>query len=152
MVHEGALPILTPCAKGKTSLNRPMKMPYFTKHLHTSLMLALMLWAALPPHSAYGAANTLPHCNDIKLVQNLIEQGEKAMLHQNFTKAITCFDQGLEQIGTSYYSDNLTDDTDLKLMVAAEFQKEKDFEKAARLKHRMLLIRLELFKQKYMCE
>lgn len=89
------------------------------------------------------------NCKDIRPVEELLDNGNRLAMQGNFQGAIAYYDQGLEELGSSYAHEGLLDDTNLKLIVATDALKNKEFQRAAKIKERVLESRIAVFKNKY---
>lgn len=83
--------------------------------------------------------------SDVAHIHALFEKGKALMENQDYQQAIDAFDEGIQQLGYRYWSDNLSDDTDMKLLLGNAEQSKGLLERAAHLKHNVLGSRIHVY-------
>lgn len=97
-------------------------------------------------------ANNSQSCQNIQQLANLLEQGKAKLTNKEYTQAIILFDKGIEQLANNYLSEDVIDDTGVKLTLANVEQKKGNLAHAANLKHKVLESRFTLLKDKTHCQ
>lgn len=97
-------------------------------------------------------ANNSQSCQNIQQLANLLEQGKAKLTNKEYTQAIILFDKGIEQLANNYLSEDVIDDTGVKLTLANVEQKKGNLAHAANLKHQVLESRFTLLKDKTHCQ
>lgn len=85
--------------------------------------------------------------SELEQITHLLHQGKVLMGQKNYQQSLNMFDQGIKQLGDRYVSDQLDDDTDLKLMLAGDEQQKGNLAHAAHLKCNVLDARIQLYKE-----
>lgn len=88
------------------------------------------------------------HSPDVEEVSKQLKDGESAIAQRNFESAIDVCLTGLDAIGDTYWSNNIEDDTDQKLMAARLLRKDGKLENAASMYCRVLATRLHIYRKK----
>lgn len=78
-----------------------------------------------------------------------LQEGEQFLVSGYYDEALEACRCGVKVLGDAYYSSEVIDDTDLKLMAADLQQQEGKLENAASVTCHVLRIRLELWEAKY---
>lgn len=97
-------------------------------------------------------ANNSQPCQNIQQLANLLEQGKAKLINKEYTQAIIFFDKGIKQLADNYLSDEIIDDTGVKLTLANVEQKKGNLIRAANLKHKVLESRFTLLKDRAHCK
>lgn len=97
-------------------------------------------------------ANDGQSCQNTQQLANLLEQGKAKLTNKEYATAIILFDKGIEQLANNYLSDDIIDDTGVKLTLANVEQKKGNLTQAANLKYKVLESRLILLKDKTHCQ
>lgn len=88
------------------------------------------------------------HSPDVEEVSRQLKDGESAISQRKFESAIEICRGGLDAIGDAYWSKDIEDDTDLKLMAAGLLRKDGKLENAASMYCGILATRLHLYIKK----
>ncbi|MDC8756410.1 hypothetical protein [Janthinobacterium fluminis] len=88
------------------------------------------------------------HAPDVEEVSRQLQDGESAISQRKYESAIEICQGGLDAIGDAYWSKNIEDDTDLKLMAARLLRKDGKLENAASMYCGILVARLRLYNKR----
>lgn len=100
---------------------------------------------------AIAANQTTIKCNDMVVIDNLLKQGNELIIKKDFQQAMIVFNEGIKQIGDSYLSNNIEDDTGMKLILANVEEKKGNLERAVYLKRNVLESRIQVFNTLNQC-
>jgi hypothetical protein len=85
---------------------------------------------------------------DSEEITILIRNGELAIAQRKFGSAIETCQSGLDAVGDAYWSKNIEDDSDMKLIAAGALRRDGKLENAAMMYCRVLAERLHLYNRK----
>ncbi|MES2261151.1 MAG: hypothetical protein V4724_21760 [Pseudomonadota bacterium] len=88
------------------------------------------------------------HSPDSEEIGVLLKDGKSAISQQKFGAAIGKCQNGLEGLGDAYWSNDIEDDTDVKLIAAGALRREGKLENSASMYCRVLANRLDLYNKK----
>lgn len=88
------------------------------------------------------------HSPDGEEIASLLKDGKSAIFQHKFETAIDICQSGLDAIGDAYWSKNIEDDTDMKLITAGGLRRDGKLESAATIYCRVLSTRLQLYNKK----
>jgi len=88
------------------------------------------------------------HSPDIEEVAALIKRGESAIAQRKFESAIETCQTGLDALGDAYWSKDIVDDSDMKLIAAGALRRDGKLDNAATMYCRIVANRLHLYKRK----
>ncbi|UYZ82723.1 hypothetical protein MTZ49_08845 [Entomomonas sp. E2T0] len=93
----------------------------------------------------FTAISTVAMCDDLVVLNNILQQGKESLINNEFKKAIHSFNKGIQLIGNKYLSGEIKDDSEMKMLLANTEEKKGNLERAAYLKRNILETRIQIF-------
>ena len=86
---------------------------------------------------------------NIEEIEAMWQNGQSSFLKKDYEQAFINCDQGIEQLGKAYTSQNVLDDTGQALVLAESSAKDGNYKTAASASCRSLKTRIALYKRKF---
>ncbi len=109
-------------------------------------------YSYLQVNTIVAVANTSAlTCNGMIDITISFKKAEGYITNKEFQKAIILIDEKIKQISNQYYSADIQDDTEMKLILANAEEKKGNLERAAYLKRNVLESRIQIFNNLNQC-